>query len=56
MDEYTTFAFSMDAKTTRLLESLRDHEHVNLSAWVRDAIRMKAGLSPDKKQPTKHAE
>ena len=51
VEQYTTFAFSMDAKTARLLEALRDDEHINLSAWVRDAIRRKAGLTSDKPKP-----
>lgn len=42
------FTFSMDAKTARFLDALRDDEQINLSAWVRDAIRRKAGLTPDK--------
>lgn len=51
MEPTTTFSFTMDAQVARFLEALRDHEHVNLSAWVRDAIRRKAGLKAETPKP-----
>lgn len=39
-----TLTIRLDQRTLDFLEALRDHEHVNISSWVREAIRAKAGL------------
>lgn len=47
MELDTLLNVKIDRKTADFLKSLRDHENINVSAWVRDAIRRKAGLKPD---------
>lgn len=47
----TNFTLRLDKQTVEFLYALRDDEQVNLSAWIRDAIRKKAGL--DKAKPRK---
>lgn len=43
--EFTeTVAFRLDRQTRDFLEALRRDDHVNISAWVRAAIRKHAGL------------
>lgn len=44
MELDTNFTLRLDKQTAEFLFALRDHEHVNISAWIRDAIRSKAGL------------
>lgn len=36
-----------DQQTYDFLQALRDQDGVNISAWIRDAVRKKAGLSGD---------
>lgn len=43
----------LDRQTADFLNSMRDNDHVNVSSWVRDAIRAKAGLSPHPPEPPK---
>lgn len=48
MELDTNLTIRLDRRTVDFLEALRDHEHINISAWVREAIRAKAGLKPEK--------
>lgn len=53
MEIYTKWTFTADEQTNQFLTALRDQEEVNISGWIRDAIRRKAGLTgqPAKKKP-----
>lgn len=44
MDYDIPLTLRVDKQTSEFLIALRDNEQVNISAWVRDAIRAKAGL------------
>lgn len=52
MSENTTnppcmITLRFDQQTYDFLQALRDQDGVNISAWIRDAVRKKAGLSGD---------
>ena len=53
MEYETLITIRLDERTAAFVHALRDEEHINLSAWIRDAIRQKAGLKPDKVIPKK---
>ena len=38
----------LDKRTKAFLDALKYDENVNVSAWIRDAIREKAGLKTEK--------
>lgn len=48
MEYDTTLSLKIDKQTMDFLDALRDQESINISAWVREAIRAKAGLLPNR--------
>lgn len=41
----TTLSIKIDEQTAQFLNELRRNEQINVAAWIRDAIRKKAGLN-----------
>lgn len=41
----TTLSIKIDEQTAQFLSELRRDEQINVAAWIRDAIRQKAGLT-----------
>lgn len=42
----TTLSIKIDEQTAQFLNELRRNDQINVAAWIRDAIRRKAGLTP----------